>query len=459
MSINRVNTTVQEQNFTFLKNESSILHTTDTNKITINGVNVIVNKPKRGDLMFIRNNKVIWIDGLSITPEQLPQDYIPVGICLFVNDNKALIRYYKEELYPWAATDRADIIIDNENELYDGFAKSITGTINGNDFSMFIPSTIMSRIEFVEFFNNNISTINKNYSVELVDPSTGQPAQITGSNNDSQYRYMLIANGINSITIANHSVSLHRIIGYHAGVEEVKNYYLNNGFVKDWGGGCCRAKYIDYIKNNQSANAPTSEMTEISKVPGGISGGRIPVTLNAFETNANCAILRQTFDNYNKYIDSMMIKYPCGKGLAITKLSSGKENTHKLRDCTFLDNNSTTYNKQKPLYPAANWATSIFFDINGLTSGNWWVPSVTEIVKIMRDITYGTSAWDSNPDIINRVLDKLKNFGWSMINASTAYTTSSKYGPNFAWVYDKGSLGYGDFFRKNRTMAITIYEF
>ena len=77
----------------------------------------------------------------------------------------------------------------------------------------------------------------------------------------------------------------------------------------------------------------------------------------------------------------------------------------------------------------------------------------------MRDITYGTSAWDSNPDIINRVLDKLKNFGWSMINASTAYTTSSKYGPNFAWVYDNGSLGYGNFFIKNHTMAITIYEF
>ena len=46
-----------------------------------------------------------------------------------------------------------------------------------------------------------------------------------------------------------------------------------------------------------------------------------------------------------------------------------------------------------------------------------------------------------------------------MINASNAYETSSLYGPNFAWVYGYGYLGYGDFFRKNRTMAITIYEF
>lgn len=456
MSINRVNTTVQEQNFTFLKNESSILHTTDTNKITINGVNVIVNKPKRGDLMFIRNNKVIWIDGLSITPEQLPQDYIPVGICLSVNGNKALVRYYKEELYSWAAVERTDISIDGG--LYDGNVKTIYGSISSSNgsksFTLHIPSDITTRSSFVRHLNEALKSINKNYSVELVERDTDKPAQDTSDGNVGSFPNRIVTNGINSITITDYSISKQRAIGWP--VQAVKNYYLNNGFVKDWGGGCCRAKYIDYIKNNQSANAPTSEMTEINKVPGGISGGRIPVTLNTFETNANCTILRETFASYDEYIDSMMIKYPCGKGLAITKLSSGKENTYKLCDCTYLDNNSDS---QKPLYPAAHWAASISFDIPGLGEGNWWLPSVAETVKIMRDITYGASAWDSNPDIINRVLDKLKNFGWSMINASTNYTTSSKYGPNFVWVYDSGSLGYGDFFNKNNTMAITIYEF
>ena len=150
MSINRVNTTVQEQNFTFLKNESSILHTTDTNKITINGVNVIVNKPKRGDLMFIKNNnKVIWIDGLSITPEQLPQDYIPVGICLSVNGNKALVRYYKEELYSWAAVERANMDIDDR--LYNGYGKTVYGSVsssNGSEsFQLYLPFDITTLSE------------------------------------------------------------------------------------------------------------------------------------------------------------------------------------------------------------------------------------------------------------------------------------------------------------------------
>ena len=97
MAINKVNTETQEQDFRFLTNQSSILRTVETNDITVNGVNVIVDKPKRGDVMYISNQKIIWIDGLSINPKQLPQEYEPVGICLVVNGNKAMVRYRKEE--------------------------------------------------------------------------------------------------------------------------------------------------------------------------------------------------------------------------------------------------------------------------------------------------------------------------------------------------------------------------
>ena len=78
MAINRVNTQEEEQQFKFLSNQSSILRTVDTNNITVNGVNVIVDKPKRGDIMCIDFDpevrlvkKVVWIDGLSINLKQL----------------------------------------------------------------------------------------------------------------------------------------------------------------------------------------------------------------------------------------------------------------------------------------------------------------------------------------------------------------------------------------------------
>ena len=127
MSINRVNT---GESFKFLTNQSSILHTVDTNKITINGVNVIVDKPKRGDIMCItKDQKVIWIDGLSINPKQLSKEFEPVGICLVVKGNKALIRYKEERSFRWAASERWEL--PNSSIINDGVGHASTITLNG----------------------------------------------------------------------------------------------------------------------------------------------------------------------------------------------------------------------------------------------------------------------------------------------------------------------------------------
>ena len=87
MAISIVNNTTSEQHFKFLPNQSSILLNSDTNNVTINGVNVFVNKPKKGDIMCVKNGKVIWIDGLSINPALLSTEFEPVGICVVAYDN------------------------------------------------------------------------------------------------------------------------------------------------------------------------------------------------------------------------------------------------------------------------------------------------------------------------------------------------------------------------------------
>ena len=53
MAIIKVNNTSEESSVNFLTNQSSILYTSDTNKITVNGVNVFVDKPKVGDIMCV----------------------------------------------------------------------------------------------------------------------------------------------------------------------------------------------------------------------------------------------------------------------------------------------------------------------------------------------------------------------------------------------------------------------
>ena len=120
--------------------------------------------------------------------------------------------------------------------------------------------------------------------------------------------------------------------------------------------------------------------------------------------------------------------------------------------------------RETPLYPAANWAASISFNHPKLRKGNWWLPSSAEMTEIMRDITYNTSFWDSKPDIINRVLEKLTsipNSGWSMLNSKRDRWTSSQINNEAAYFY-KGPYGVmsnGRLFWEFSVAPITIYEF
>ena len=98
-----------------------------------------------------------------------------------------------------------------------------------------------------------------------------------------------------------------------------------------------------------------------------------------------------------------------------------------------------------------------------LAKGNWWLPSSAEITEIMRDITYGTSFWAANPDIINRVLAKLTSIdksGWSMLSPSTYRWTSSRSDHRLAYYSSGGGFLYdGTFYTDGAVAPITLYEF
>ena len=191
---------------------------------------------------------------------------------------------------------------------------------------------------------------------------------------------------------------------------------------------------------------------------------QIPVSLSAFTSNPNCKVLRDNFATYDEYVDSMMVKYQCGKYGISNEFSSGKENTYKLANCTYIYNYASEVSEQNTLYPAANWAASIDINAPGLQAGNWWLPSAAEMVQMMRNITYGTSFWETKPDIVNRVLYELNNFdskNWSMLSASTNRWTSSICGQKGAYFYYSfnGILGFDSFNFSKFVAPITLYEF
>ena len=475
MPINTVNTTKEEKDFKFVQNRTSILHTNSTNKVTFNHVNAIVHSPNVGDVMCVTRytdendsllpadkQKVIWIDGLSINPKQLSQKYDPVGICVAVNGNKAMVRYRKEESYKWSEGERWELPLTKLLEILGDsqphdFKIILDGAENPNTFSYRKNSsgTIDSTVaDFVSQLNGWFLKYKSACSAELVESDTDLP--ITGTPNS--YRIIVNArfnlSGWLSFVMTEISTGkkllTKRAIGKH--ITAINRYYINNCYTKNTGGGCCRYKYYDYYSLN--GENPSSTMTSINT-------STYPVSLSSFTSNVNCQILRDNFAAYDEYIDSMMVKHPCGKGGVITEFPSGKDNTYKLANCTFLNNIAS---KQQTLYPAANWAASIDINAPGLQTGNWWLPSVAEMLQMMRDITYGTTLWDAKPDIVNRVLLKLNSFdseNWSMLSATMDRWTSSRYDQGSAY-YCNGYTGnlHNTFFFYDRTVApITLYEF
>ena len=480
MSINIVNTTKEEKDFKFVQNRTSILHTNSTNKVTFNYVNAIVRSPMVGDVMCVTRyidedgsllsadkQKVIWIDGLSINPKQLSQKYEPVGICVAINGNKAMVRYREErDNIKWSAGERWEL--PNLSIMNDGAEHTLqiklNNKVNPNPFTF----TAESRLEFVNKLNTWFLANNTDYSAELVELDTDLPATDTSDDKDGDsYRNRVIVNGSFisfwgefSMTDVdtNKKITSTRAIGKH--IKAVNWYYINNGFIRDYAGGCCRAQYYDYVQKFQTA--PTGKIENINIVTGGMWSGKCPARLVDFTdtSNENCNFLRDNFATYDEYFDSMMIKYPCGKGGVITEFPSGKENTYKLSNCTFLDNKT---GKQEILYPAANWAASININAPGLQAGNWWLPSSAEMAQMMRDITYGTPFWKTKPDIVNRVILKLtsvNNSGWSMLYTFPYRWTSSRYGQRNAYIYNGNGYLISEYFHHSNTVApITLYKF
>ena len=410
--------------------------------------------------MCVKNGQVVWIDGLSINPEQLSSEIEPVGICLKIKGNKALVRYREEKEFMWSsAVNRLEL--PNLSIMNDGVEHSLKITINFDENPNTFVYTASTRAEFVEKLNAWFLANDTNYSAELVELDTDLPAVDTSDVKDGDsYRNRIIVNARFDLDNFDYNyIDIEEIgegigaVGKH--IKAVDWYYINNGFTRSFYGGCCRAKYYDYYSKYGFYPSPSQVIKSINWPETDV------INLNAFTNSKNCQILRDNFANYDEYIDSLMVKLPCGKGGVITEFPSGKENTYKLADCTFLDNAT---GKQEILYPAANWAASVDINAPKLGKGNWWLPSAAEMVEIMYDITYDTSFWETKPDIINRVLAKLtsiSNSGWSMLSASTNRWTSSMYSQYRVYYCSEASgLLADDRCYYGYTVApITLYEF
>ena len=303
----------------------------DTNDVTVNGVNVIVDKPKRGDVMCVKNGQVVWIDGLSINPEQLSSEIDPVGICMVVDGNKAIVRY---------------------KEIRGGDSDNVGKLI---DLSYFDATHINSYAQTVSYFYlNNGFKMSNAYGMVL-------------RNSSSYFAYY-----------------------GNTGISYVKSYNV------------CLRQMLDVNYNEIHISWPEGE-------------AYWPVSKELFEHSSYCQILRNTYDSYDEYLYSKMIMCPCGKGGAITEQPSGKENTYKLAKLKSTNGDIIS--------PASYWCSYINVDAPNLGAGNWWIPSLAELLQIKYEFVNSSHKVSTgvSHDIVYKVLNKLKKVwvnGVSVLDAS-----------------------------------------
>ncbi len=511
MAINSVKTIEEEQNFKFLENQSSILRTIYTNNITYKGINVIVDKPKAGDVMCVTlykdandnlldssRQKVVWIDGKTINSLQLDKLYDIVGICLSVKGNKAIVKYkYNIPCNKFSTAARHRIFFENYlNGQYNVVIALPGNTTNASDKYTFTFTGDGTMRSIVNQFNAFYFSRMKNAAryIYAMEERDGY-AFLNCIYND--YYDIEKTNNVTFNIAPIDSMKYSKIIMSNYTCYPLKksdHYYLNNSFRYPRShtlliGAACKARYSDYmqVKNDTSATvnnpttkyAPATNMTSIDTVTANSSNqqywyGYAAVTKPEFETNDNCQILRDNFANYDKYLDSKMIKVPCNSGGVIKEFPSGKENTNELANYNYsfweeypaIEEDIYEY----PLFPAIADIKNLNINAPGLTSGNWWLPSAAEMIEIMKDITYNTSFWDSKPDVINSTIknindtkkqeDRLIDY----IDARYNYWTSSIFGyGNIYYYYGYTGVIAGEISVSKKAnfylTPITIYEF
>lgn len=149
--------------------------------------------------------------------------------------------------------------------------------------------------------------------------------------------------------------------------------------------------------------------------------------------------LRANYPTYGAYLDAcMVISEDLDKGMM--KFRDGKLMTSLLKDKTILKQGVETYANT-----AARWAADYDTNIEGFRAGDWWLPSMYELSKLMR-----------NAQQLN--LGLTKKSGWSAISPSSYRWSSSRYDTNGAWLYgSNGITGNGNFYYSFTVSAVSAF--
>lgn len=230
--------------------------------------------------------------------------------------------------------------------------------------------------------------------------------------------------------------------------EEVAEFYANMSrnqiLAKSQYNGMCRARLYDWAHDNTNAyNNPTTEMNGVTQL-----FITFPVSEIYFNGDFGWK-LRERFKTYDAYLDACMAR-PFEIGNGCMQVRSGKMLCDRMKDTTVL-----VRGVEKPAYPAVNYAVNYDAGVEGFGSGSWWLPSMSELAILMRDITYNTS---KPLDVVNKALNK--KTGWSKISSNIIYWSVLSSSSDYSWYYDNFGVcnRYGHFYLRFAVSVVSAFE-
>ena len=372
--------------------ESTVALIKDGNGIKYNEVNVIVDIPEIGDILFLdANNSKHFLKHNTYVAASFPAGCTFVGVVFDVQGNTAKICHKTSssqkwaEIYQWKTT---GWLLDSADHacavtLYKNTA---IGTFTYNAAALSDCATQL---------NTWLATNAANYTCYVQGTDV-----ILQWNAYADYPYT-------------HTIAGLTLTPSMADEISASSELTRKSKARMYWGVCNYNRYMEVYANN-TTNKPTYMVRDATD---------IAVGRDTFNTNDFMADMRTKYGTYENYVKSMMIINPYPRG--ILGESTGLANTLALADVTYTAKDGTTKYK----YPAARYCNQVAYNNADLAQGNWYLPSISEAARLFEQETYGLSGVTAaNSDAINKSLNEIggtlhsvSSYRWSCSRGSSFY--------------------------------------
>lgn len=378
--------------------------------------NIITRVPKVGDILFLdENNKKGFIALDTFDAATFDGRYTLVGVVALRQGNTVTVVHKNNaskkwcEIFQWKVT---GWLLDGEAHTTTiGFYSSQQAPANP-EFTYTASTMEEVAAQLNAWFDTYFTESNLRYHAVVCDEAT---LYVQNETYNSWYHYILNMSGLT----VNYSVGTK--------LESNSNTYAYNGIGSVYK-GINWARYYQVIHDATSSTFnPTTPITSLGTYP--ISYACYSGEIGAYARN----IYGEGEEGYKKYLQDYMIDFPAQRGILAPEFRNGHKNTYTLYSDKYLAYDGT----EKTMYPAFEYCAETEYQSDGLGKGDWYLPSMYEVIKVWRTLTYGTGPSRENSDPINRSLHAI---GGDALSCASFFWSSCRYDVGYAWSF--GSSGF-----------------